>query len=107
MRSVIDVPPCAAAFDSGGSVGVVDVDAFHAREVDHHTTIAGPQSGAAVPAPAHGQGELMLTSEIDGADDIGDIYASGDESRPLIDHAIVDLPRLFVLGIARLDQVAS
>ena len=107
MRRVIDIAPGAAALDAHRAVRRVDADALHAREVDHQAVVAGAEAGAVVAAAAHGEGQAVLAGEVDGADHIGHIDAAGNQRRALVDHAVVDLARLLVVGVARLDQLAA
>jgi hypothetical protein len=85
-------PPCARA---------VDADAGHWRQVDHHAAVDRRQPGHIVTAAADGDFELLLAGETDRIDDVGDAAAAGDQRRPLVDQAVVHLPRVLITGIAR------
>jgi hypothetical protein len=74
----------------------IDADPLHRREVDHQPAVVDAESGAVVPAAADGNEQLAVAAEIDGGNDVARVGAAGDERRTAVDHAVVDLPRLFV-----------
>ncbi len=45
-----------------------------------------------------------VAAEIDRRDHVGDVGAARDQARPLVDHAVVELARLVVAGVPRLDD---
>jgi hypothetical protein len=45
--------------------------------------------------------------EIDGIHNIGQTAASGDQCRPFVDQPVVDLSRLLVARVSRLEELSS
>ena len=58
-------------------------------------------------AAANGDRELVVPAEIHRRDHVGDVGASGDEQRPLVDHGVVEFSRLFVFRMAPPDNRAA
>src|SRR5262249_45601667 len=65
------------------------------------------EPGAVVSAAADGDEHLLLTPEVYGSDDVGDVGAARDETRPLVDHAVVESAYLVVVGVVRPDEASS
>ncbi len=60
-----------------------------------------------MPAAANGDGELVVPAEVHRRSDIGDVGASGDEQRPLVDHGVIEFSRLFVFRMVAPDNRAA
>jgi hypothetical protein len=58
-----------------------------------------------VTAAADGDFELLFARQFYRIDNIGDTAAASDQRRPLVDQAVVDLPRVVVAGIGRLQEL--
>ena len=86
----------AAAFGADGAGVRIDPDAVHQGQVQHEAVVADPQARAVVAAAAHGQQQVVVAGEVDGGHHIGDIRAAGDQTRVLVDHAVVDPSGLLV-----------
>src|SRR5579884_2563860 len=104
MSRVIPLAPGAATFDANGAGGGINAYPLHAREIDNHAIIAGPQARTTMPATAYGQRQILLAGEVDRCDHVGHIRTANDQRRVPVDHAIVDLPRLLVAIIAETQQ---
>jgi hypothetical protein len=72
----------------------------HGRQVDHQAIIDAAEARAVVAAAADCDGELVLAAEIDRVDDIPDIGTAGNHQRMLVDHAVVEPARRFIIGVA-------
>ena len=104
---MVNVTPDGASLDAYRAIGRVNIDTFHARQVNDHAIIHGTQSRPVVSAATHRQRQSLLAGEVDRADDVGDIHAADDERRMFVDHPIVDFARLVILRVAWADQVAA
>jgi hypothetical protein len=102
----VDLAPCAAAADAHGARLRIDLDVAQQREVDHDAVVARPQPGAVVPAAADGERQVVLARESDGPGHVLGPGAARDQRRPLVDHRVVDLAGLVVVGVLRADQPA-
>ena len=100
----VDLAPGAAAAHANGARLRVDLDALQRREVDDDAVVARPQAGAVVAAAADGQEQVVVAGERDRLRDVGRARALRDQRRPLVDHGVVDLARLVVVGVFGPDQ---
>ena len=60
-----------------------------------------------MPPAAHSDLQTLPSRQLDRVDDITLAAAAGDQCRPLIDQAIVDLPGVIVARVGRLQEVAG
>jgi hypothetical protein len=60
-----------------------------------------------VSAATHSDEKIVIASEVYSGDDIRHIAAPRDETRPFVDHAVVEHARLFVARIGRRDQITA
>ena len=107
LGRVIDVAGRAARAHSHRLVLGVDPHALHRRQVDDQAVIDAGETRTIVAAAANGDRELVVAAEIHRRDDIGDVRASGDEQRPLVDHGVVEFSRLFVFRMVAPDNRAA
>ena len=78
----------------------IDVDVLHRRHIDHDAAITRRESGDAVAAGSHRDGQTAISREVDRGDDVFGVAALCDESRaPMIEHAVVDLAGVVVAGV--------
>ena len=94
-------PPCARTVRLW-----IDVNALHRRQVDHQPAIDGRAPCHVVTAATNRHLEAELAREIDGIDDVGHAAASGNQCRALVDQTVVDLPRVLVARVRRLQELA-
>ena len=104
VRRPIDFAPGAAAADPDGAGLRIDLDVLQRREVDDDAVVARSQAGAVVAAAADGQEQVVVACERDGHGDVVRTRALRDQRRPLVDHRVVDLARLVVVGVLGPDQ---
>ena len=84
-----------------GAVVGIDVDVLHRRHVDDDAAITDREPGDAVAAGSHRHGQTAVPSELDRGDDVLGVAALGDERRaPMVEHGVVDLAGLVVVGVA-------
>jgi len=76
------------------------VHAAHLRKVDHHSAVADREPGNAVPAPAHGDQDLVLAREFHCPHYVRDARAADNHRRPAVDHPVVNLARRVVRVVA-------
>jgi hypothetical protein len=103
---LVDLGPRAAAADADGAGRGIDLDVLHRRQVDHDAIVDGPQPSAVVAAAPDGQRQVVAAGE---GDDLGDVAGTGtarDQRRAPVDHRVVDLARLVVVGVVGADQPA-
>ena len=107
MRRMIDVAGCAATFDANGLRRRVHAHALHHRQIDHQPVVAAAEARAVVTAATNREQQALVASEVDGRDDVGHVDAARDQTRPLVDHAVVQGACSVVVGIARLNQSSA
>jgi hypothetical protein len=83
------------------------MDRAHPGQVNHDATVVDGIAGDVVATAPDGEQEVMLTGEIHRLDDIGDPRALGDDGGTAINHAVADLPRLVIPGIAWLKHTPA
>jgi hypothetical protein len=103
----IELFPEDAALRACCALRGIDVDALHRREIDHQAVINRGASTDVVTAAAYGDFEVQRTGELDGLRDVGGAPASRDDLGPLVDQPVVNLTRVVVPGIRRLQQLAG
>src|SRR5438067_322544 len=84
----------------------IDPDAFHAREIDDHATIADGTATDAVASTAHSHKQVVEAPEPDGSHDIDHVGAADESRRVLINHAVPDPASRVIAVIVRADQFA-
>ena len=97
---MVDVAPQRAAAGEHGVLLRVDADVPHRRQIDDQAVVAHAQAAGVVAAAADRHQQLVLAAEVHRRDDVGDVGAAGDQARPPVDHPVVDLAGLVVLGVA-------
>src|SRR5215475_8579808 len=107
MRRMIDVAPDASATDCDCTRRRIDSRVFDRGEIDYQTIIANSQTACVVTAAADGDKQIVISGEVHRADYICDIRAPRDQAWFLMDHRVVDLTRVVVICVSRLDQSAS
>ena len=85
----------------------IDPYALHHRQIDDQAIIDAAETRTIVAAAANGDRKLVVPAEIHGRDDIGDIRASRDHQRPLVDHGVIELARLFVFRMVAPDGLTT
>ena len=103
---VVDLAPGATAADPNRAGLGIDIDRLEQREVDDDAVVTRPQSGAVVAAAAHGQQQVVRGGEANRRCDVVGVGAARDQRRTLLDHRVVDLARLAVVGVIGADQLA-
>ena len=83
-----------------GALDRVDPHAAQRPEVDHEAVVDRAQTGAVVAAAAHGDREVVVARELTAAITSSTSAHAHDERRAPVDHAVVDRPRLVVVGVA-------
>ena len=106
MRRVVDVARRAAGFDADCAAARVDANAFHRRKIDRQPVVDAAESRTVVAAAADRDWHRLLAAEVHGGDDVGRVGAPGDQQGSLVNHAVVELPRLLVARVAPRHQRA-
>ena len=104
---MVDVAPQAAPLDTHGALLRVNADAMQVRQIDHQAFVAHAQAATVVAAAAHCEQQLLLAGEIDAAHHVGHVAAIDDQAGHAIDHRVVDLARVVVVGVARLHHAPA
>src|SRR5688500_2285268 len=104
---MIQVSLRAARFGANGAQNRIHADSLERAEIDHQTIITAAEAGAVVSAAADCNDEFVITAAVDGGDDLRDVATTRDESRVLVDHAVVECACVFVAGAALVDQLAA
>lgn len=87
--------------------GCVDEYSAHQRQVDHESVVADGASGDIVPTAPDCNPELVLPRETDGVLDICCPHTSGDQRRPLVDRAVMNLSSFVVSSVTRKDKATG
>src|SRR5205823_5103422 len=98
---------CETCLDPGCAGDWIDLNPFHAGEIDDDATIAGSSTGETVTSTTDGNGEILATCELDGTDDIADVGTACNQGWILVNHPIPDPAGAVVAFITGADQFAS
>ncbi len=101
LRGVVDVAEQRAAEHAGHARGRVDDHPAHGGEVDHHAVVDAAQAGAVVAAAADRDRQPLALRVPDRGHHVRGVGAAGDQRRAAVDHRVVELAALVVVGIAR------
>src|SRR5437867_611723 len=93
---MVHVAPGASALSVSRPPLGVHAYSVHAREIDHQTSVAHREPGDVMTATSNRDGELLVSAEVHGGDNIGGIDAARDEPRTTIDHRVIYLARRIV-----------
>ena len=105
---MIDVAGRATGAHSHRLLLGADFHALHRRQVDDQAVVDAAETRTIVASAANGDRKLVVPAEIHRRDHIGDVRASGDEQRPLVDHGVVEFTRVFVFRmVAPNDRAAK
>jgi hypothetical protein len=104
---MIDIAPCRATLNPNRSCNGIDAHTLQVRKIDHQAIIADAKPTTIVPAATHRQQKILFASKIDRPNHIGHIGTAHNQRRMLIDHRIIDGPRLIIALIIGLDQLAA
>jgi hypothetical protein len=99
MCSVIHISPRTAPLNADRTCHGIDANALHTREIDDQTIIAHTKTTGIVATTTHGDEHVVIATEMDRGDDIGDIGAPHDQARMPVNHAIIDLASCLVTSI--------
>ncbi len=107
VGGMIDIAPAAAAADAHRPRGRVHVDVADGREIDDQAIVADAEPAGIVAAAADRNAQLILAAETYRGHDVRHIGALGDQPRLAADHRIVNLPRVLITRVFRLNQFSA
>ena len=107
MGGVVDIALRTARAHPHRAVCWVDAHALHHRQVDDQPVVATPQSRSIVAAAANGDEEFIVAAEVHCRDHIGRVRAARDHEWPLVNHSVVELARILVVGMVAPDECTA
>src|ERR1700674_703817 len=107
LRGSIDGSQEATACEATPSRFLVHRNFAHARQIDHHSVMAGAESSQAVPSTSYGCEDSQSRSRPDRGLHVRDVSTAGDQGRAAGHHAIPDDSRWLVLRIMGTQQIAA
>src|SRR5215204_2769697 len=107
VRRVIDVGEGASAADLHEPRLRIDPNPPLRRQVDHEPSLRDCESGPAMAAAPNRSLEALRAREGDRDCDVRCVEAANDRGGPLVDAAVVDLPRVVVDRVLRRDDFAA
>lgn len=99
LRLPIELAKCQARLGANGSPCGIDVDALHARQIDHQPTVANRLAGDAVAAAADRDQKIVLAPEANTRDYVRRASASRDDGRSPIDASVVNRAGGIIAGL--------
>ena len=96
-----------ACFGAGGAPLRVDLNAFHAGQIDHQPALAHGAAGDVVAAAAHGDQQAVVASKVDGFDDVASSGTADDDRGLLVHHPVPDPARLVIAAVSRQDELTA
>ena len=103
----VDLSPPRPALDARDRLIGIDVDAVHGAKVDADAGVDDRRARDAVAAAVDGQRHALLTSDVDGGDNIICAGATGDERGLAVDHPVEHRAGVVVPGVARFDELTT
>src|SRR4029453_2285677 len=70
VGGVIDIAPCATAFNANGFRARVDANTLHPRQLNHEAVVDTAEPAGIVAATLDGEQHLLLAREVHGGDDV-------------------------------------
>ncbi len=107
MRGVIHVAPCAAAVRRDGVRRRVDSNALHPRQVDDQPVVTDSRPPPLWPPPRIADKHPVFAGKVDCCDDIRHVSTRDDETRPLVDHRVVNFAGRVICLIRGLDELTA
>ena len=104
---MVEVAPGAAALRADELRGGVDADPPHPAQVHDHGAVRGAEAGDAVAPAADRDAEARGTRRLHRGDDVGNARAPHNGGGTLVNHRVVDPPRLVEVVIRREDDLPS
>ena len=102
----VEIPERSATLGEGPLRSHIHLHRPHVREIDDEAVVAQRVTGDVVARAADGKLDLIVAGEVDRLDGILRSGATGNDGGTLVHHAVPDLARLFVLTVARSDDLA-
>jgi len=107
LERIIHLAPGASAFCTKLARRSVNLDAFHARQINHEPAVAHGKPGNVVARPPDRYQQVLLTRKIHGLDHIVRADASGNEGRPPIDGDVEDFACAVISKVAGNDKLTT
>ena len=107
VSGVVDFACCTPWLHTHRAVHWIDAHPLQSRQIDHQTLVDAAKPGAVVTAATYSDRNCVATPKIHSCNDIGRICAAGNDKRPLVDHAVVELSGLLIARITRTDNLSS
>jgi hypothetical protein len=107
LGRAVEVAKRAAPLGARRAPPGVDLDGPHLGQVDDQAAVAERVTGHAVPAPAHGDQQLVVAGEVDRGDHVLRSGTARHQRRAPVDHAVPDLARRVVVRVTWQDQLTS
>jgi hypothetical protein len=107
MRRVIDVAPCASAPNSDRARYWIDTRIFYRVEVDDQSIVANSQASRVMSTAADRDKQIVLSTEVHGANDVRHVRTTGNQPRLFVDHSVVHLAGFIVILVTRFNQSAT
>jgi hypothetical protein len=106
VRRPVDVAERGTALHAHHSRARVDAHDIHGGEIDHEPAIDAREAGAVVPAAPDRDRQPALAGETDRRRNVCFVGAVRNRRRVLVDHRVVERPRIVVALSASLDDAA-
>ncbi|HEY0425048.1 MAG TPA: hypothetical protein VGC82_17140, partial [Rhodopila sp.] len=90
LRFPVESVPCESALSAGSSDFGINMHSLHRREVYHYATVYCRTASDVVTSSAHSDFEVPLARQSYRIDDVSRTAALRDDSRSLVDQAVVD-----------------
>src|SRR5882724_694555 len=104
---VVELTPGETGFGMGCAPHRINAHPLHQGQVDRQPAVADAGAGEAVGTAAYGDQQVVVTSEVHGAEDVGHPDGAADQTWPPVDIRVPDLASLVIGGIAGSDEWAA
>src|SRR5215469_9784295 len=100
LRSLIELAEVCPRARRRGACAGIDRDALDRPQVEDHSAVTGGESGGAVPAAAHGNGQLVLACEPERGGNVGHAGALRDAGWVPVEDRVPHHPGLVIVRVA-------
>jgi hypothetical protein len=99
LSGPVELAPSDSSASAGSPSIATDFNPLHSSKVDDQAVVTGCAAGNVMATTPDCDWQLHLAGECDGCCHVIGAYASGDSSRPPVDHPVPNSPGRIIFGV--------
>jgi hypothetical protein len=107
MRRVINIALRATRAHPDRSVGRIYTHPLHHRQVNYQSVVDAAETWSVVTPAADRDAQPVLPCEFHRADNVGNVDATRDQLRVLVNHSVVEAPHIIIVRIRSPNNAAA